>query len=164
MSSPAFATFSNCASSESSRCRRFATRRESVPSGFVSVMPQPWITSTPSRSQYQRMSETGGAEPPQVSRSSFERSQRAGSASIAARAPCQMVGTPAEMVTCSAAIRSSSALASMKRCGMTCFAPSMVALNGRPQPMAWNMGTMPHTLSVAERPIASVIDCAMVCR
>ena len=45
---------------------------------------------------------------------------------------------------------------------MTCFAPSIVALNGRPQPMAWNIGTIPQTLSVAESAIASVIACAIV--
>ena len=40
----------------------------------------------------------------------------------------------------------------------------MVAVKGRPQHMAWNIGTIPHTLSVADRLMASVMACAIVCR
>ena len=81
---PAFAALWNCSSSESRICERLATLREIVPSGFVSVMPQPCTISTPSVSQYQRISDTGGADPPQVTRVRFFSSQRPGSASIAA--------------------------------------------------------------------------------
>ena len=52
----------------------------------------------------------------------------------------------------------------MKRWGMTCFAPSMVAVYGRPQPIAWNIGTMPQVQSVPERPMTSVIASHMVWR
>ena len=52
----------------------------------------------------------------------------------------------------------------MKRCGSTCLQPSISADHGMPQPIAWNIGTMPSTVSVAERLMASVMHCAMVCR
>ena len=74
------------------------------------------------------------------------------------------MGTPADMVTDSDTMRSRSRSGVMKRCGMTCFAPSMVAVYGRPQPIAWNIGTMPHVQSAPERPMTSVIASAMVCR
>ena len=72
MSWPALATFSNCASSLMDNWLRFITRRDSVASGDVSVMPQPCTISTFNASQYQRISDGGGAEPPQVSRSNAE--------------------------------------------------------------------------------------------
>ncbi len=52
----------------------------------------------------------------------------------------------------------------MKRCGKTCFMPSMVAAHGRPQALAWNIGTIPHTQSSAERLITSVMQIETVCR
>ena len=42
------------------------------------------------------------------------------------------------------------------------MAPNMVAVKGRPQPMAWNIGTMPHKESLAEIPIESVMAVAIV--
>ena len=75
-----------------------------------------------------------------------------------------MVGTPAESVTRSSAISAASREGSMKRCGITCLQPSISAAHGTPQPMAWNIGTMPSTVSVAERAIESVMQIAMVCR
>ncbi len=138
--------------------------RVSVPRGLVSVIPHAWIISMPRVSQYQRISEGGGADPPQVRCRSFERSQRSGSASMALRTLCQMVGTPAEIVTSSDSKRSRRLAASRKRWGITCLAPSIMAAKGRPQPMAWNMGTMPQALSRPESPMASVIASVMVCR
>ena len=85
------------------------------PEGVVSVMPQAWIISTRCTSQYQRMRERGGAEPPHTSRSRAERSWRSGSASRSARTPCQMVGTPAEIVTPSDAMRPSSGAGAVNR-------------------------------------------------
>ena len=52
----------------------------------------------------------------------------------------------------------------MKRCGSTCLQPSINAEKGTPQPMAWNMGTMPQTASVADNPMESVMHWAMVCK
>ena len=75
-----------------------------------------------------------------------------------------MVGTPADMVTPSSAINRSSRAGSMKRCGMTCLQPSISALHGMPQPMAWNMGTMPQIASVADSAMASAMQIAIVCR
>ena len=74
--------FSKSTSSGLSWSARRAMRREIVASGLVSVIPQPWIISTPSFSQNQRINETGGADPPQVTRSSFGNFQRSGSFKI----------------------------------------------------------------------------------
>ena len=52
----------------------------------------------------------------------------------------------------------------MKRCGITCLQPSISPAHGMPQPITWNMGTMPHTASVAERPMESVMQMAIVWR
>ena len=75
-----------------------------------------------------------------------------------------MVGTPAETVTRSDAISATRRSGVMNRCGITCLQPSMSADHGKPQPMAWNMGTMPSRVSVADSPMLSVMHCAMVCR
>ena len=92
-------------------------RRLMVASGEVSVMPQPCTISTFSSSQNQRISDGGGADPPQVTRSSDDRSNRFGSVSTICLIPCQMVGTPAEMVTYSVAISSASRSGVMNRWG-----------------------------------------------
>ena len=164
MRRPAFAEFSNCWSSDNLRWERFATLRDRVPSGLVSVIPQPCTISTPYLSQYQRISDTGGAEPPQVSRDNLLRSNLPLPASSTCLMPCQIVGTPAEMVTSSSHMSCNNRSGDMKRCGITCLQPSIDAANGRPQPMAWNIGTMPHRESSAVRPMASVMAWVMVCR
>ena len=161
---PALATFSNWASSDSESWLRFITRRDSVAKGEVSVMPQPWIISTPKVSQYQRIKEGGGAEPPQVSLERLERSYWPELASTRLFTPCQMVGTPADRVTPSSARRPSSRSGAMNRCGMTCLQPSISADQGMPQPMAWNIGTTPRTVSAPERPMESVMHWVRVCR
>src|SRR5262245_65933962 len=99
-------------------------------------MPQPWIISTPSVSQYQRMSDGGGDEPPHVTRESRDRSYLPGFASYTDFTPCQMVGTPADTVTSSSAMSWMSRAGSMYLNGMTCLQPSMVADHGSPQPCA----------------------------
>src|SRR5262245_25599832 len=116
-------------------------------------MPHPWIISTPSVSAYQRINEGGGDEPQHVRRDSFDRSYLSGFVSYAALMPCQMVGTPAEIVTPSADIKDARRAGSIYRLGITCFMPSIVADHGNPQPWAWNIGTMPHNVSVPESPI-----------
>ena len=75
-----------------------------------------------------------------------------------------MVGTPAETVTPSDAMRPVSGSGAMNRWGIACLAPSMVAAKGSPQPIAWNIGTTAHAQSVALRPMVSVITSAIVCR
>ena len=75
-----------------------------------------------------------------------------------------MVGTPAEIVTPSDAMRPSSGAGAVNRWGIACLAPSMAAAKGSPQPIAWNIGTTAHAQSVALRPRVSVIASAMVCR
>ena len=127
-------------------------------------MPQPWIISILWLSQYQRISDTGGAEPPQVSRPTVEMSYLPGLASSAALTPCQIVGTPAEIVTFSSCISRRKESGIMKRCGITCLAPTIEAQNGSPQPMAWNIGTMPSEESRAEKPMESVRHSVRVCR
>ena len=85
-------------------------------------------------------------------------------ASYIAFTPCQIVGTPADTVTPSLAINSIIRPGSIKRCGMTCLQPNMSADQGMPQPIAWNIGTMPQTVSAPVKPIESVIHCVRVCK
>jgi hypothetical protein len=66
---------------------------------------------------------SGTAEPPTISRPSALRSQRSGSASSAAWTPIHTVGTPAVIVTRSAASRSSTLSASSRGPGSTSAAP-----------------------------------------
>ena len=82
------------------------------------------------------MSDGGGAEPPQVTRDSADRSCAFGLASSTAFNPCQMVGTPADSVTRSCAINAAKRSGAMNRCGITCLQPSINAAHGMPQPMA----------------------------
>ena len=87
-------------------------------------------------SQYQRIIETGGAEPPQVRRASLLRLNLPSAASTAALTPCQIVGTPVAIVTFSSCMSLRKVSGVMKRCGITCLQPSIDALKGSPQPIA----------------------------
>ena len=67
--------------------------------GEVSVIPQPWTTLMPCRCLKPAIIARGAAEPPTSIPFMCERSHRSGSASIIARIPSQIVGTPAVQVT-----------------------------------------------------------------
>ena len=88
---------------------------------------------------------SGTAEPPAFSSLRLERSG-GGSSS---RKPFQIVGTPALQVTPSAAIRSASPCGVRSGPGRTCLAPSIVAMYGMPQAIAWNIGTTGITESAS---------------
>ena len=64
-----------------------------------------------------------------------------GFASSSLRIPIQIVGTPAVEVTFSSWNASSRLSPSRNGPGKTCFAPTNVHVNGKPQAFAWNMGT-----------------------
>ncbi len=100
--------------------------------GAVSVMPQAWMMVSPCLSN-PRMRASGAAEPPTTMRTPPGLSaQRWGSLSSAPWMPIQMVGTPAPMLTCSPAIRSSRLSASRCGPGKTSLAPTITAAKGRP--------------------------------
>ena len=75
-----------------------------VATAVVSVMPQPWRTSTSYASLNLAISASGIAEPPVAVRRMVENFSWL--ASRCAIRPCQMVGTPAETVTRSDSISS----------------------------------------------------------
>ena len=134
-----------------------------VPSGEVSVMPQPCSTSTP-MARNARIIEGGTAEPPiMVRRSELKRSPL----------PCiwlsnasHTVGTPAAMVTCSASMSSYTDLPSSAGPGNTIFIPASGAPYGRPQPFTWNIGTTgstaPSEVSACASGSAAVMACSKV--
>ena len=99
----------------------------------------------------------GAADPPMTMRRSADRSQRLGCASRSARIPSQMVGTPPANVTRSAAMRSSSTSGSSLAPGKTIFAPTSAHACGRPQALAWNMGTAGSTTSRSDNPTPSAM-------
>ena len=73
---------------------------------------------------------------------------------------CQMVGTPALKVTCSASISSYSDLPSSCGPGKTTLQPVMAMLKGVPQALTWNMGTTGMTASRELSAMASGITAA----
>ncbi len=108
--------------------------------------------------------DSGGAEPPQVRRVRLDTSYFSGFASSTLLTPCQIVGTPADIVTSSSEMNWTRRAGSMNLWGNVCLQPSMEAQNGKPHPMAWNIGTIPQTASTADRLMASVMAWVMVCR
>src|SRR5229473_1534115 len=85
-------------------------------------------------------------------------------ATSSSRTPSQTVGTPAENVTPSACAISTRRLAAMSCPTITCLAPVMADINGRPQQFAWNMGTTGITTSRAEIANASTRHPFMACK
>jgi hypothetical protein len=74
------------------------------------------------------------------------------------------VGTAAEKVTCSVSSSSRIEAPSIFGPGITSLAPAAGAEKGRPQALAWNIGTTTSTVSRTERPITSVCRVTRVCR
>jgi len=104
---------------------------------------------------------------PSMTAASQNRPQSRGSrpeATSSSRTPSQTVGTPAENVTPSACAISTRRLAAMSCPTITCLAPVMADINGRPQQFAWNMGTTGITTSRAEIPNASTRHPFMACK
>ncbi len=91
-----------------------------------------------------------------------------GFASSSFRIPIQIVGTPAVIVTFSCWNASSRLSPSRNGPGKTCFAPTNVQVNGKPQAFAWNMGTTGSTTScsVTESTpaIADASECTAIAR
>ena len=97
----------------------------------------------------------GTAEPPTISRCSAPRSQRSGSASSDCRTAIHTVGTPADIVTRSLAIRSRTLTGSSFGPGSTSAAPANAAAYGVPHALAWNIGTTGRIVSRPEIPSVS---------
>src|SRR6478609_7402607 len=76
----------------------------------------------------------------------------------------QIVGTAPETVTRSAAINRVSGSDWSQRSGITIAAPTMIAAYGRPQALAWNIGTIGRIRSYGVSPIASPMATAIECR
>ncbi len=70
-----------------------------VPIGLVSVMPQPWRSSTPCLSRNASIMARGTAAPPTSERCSL--SSRLPAFSVYCRSASQTVGTPSAIVTSS---------------------------------------------------------------
>mmetsp|Transcript_75504 Transcript_75504/g.209789 ORF Transcript_75504/g.209789 Transcript_75504/m.209789 type:complete len:206 (-) Transcript_75504:738-1355(-) len=151
---PALVMFPKSASGLFERSSYFATRLPTLPSGFVSVMPQPCRNSTLRFSPYQRIISGGGAEPPQVSRRNrcFCRTASKPIFSMAPRTPCHTVGTPVLSSTCQSSIRFKRDSGSMNRPVKTMRVPSMRPMKGTPQLNTWNIGTKGHTVIDPEIP------------
>ncbi len=76
----------------------------------------------------------------------------------------QIVGTAPATVGRWVSMRSTSDLASMKRSGSTMSAPAISAAYGRPQALAWNIGTIGNALSEKLSPMPLPLQTAIECR
>ncbi len=74
--------------------------------------------------------------------------------------PSSTVGTPAVTVTRSPWMSAATSRGVGCTPGYTCAAPTMVALKGSPQALAWNIGTTDSTTSRSIKPKASAMHCA----
>mmetsp|Transcript_39916 Transcript_39916/g.114026 ORF Transcript_39916/g.114026 Transcript_39916/m.114026 type:complete len:283 (-) Transcript_39916:696-1544(-) len=166
MGRPAFVMFAKSSSGLLVRSLCLATRRPRLPRGLVSVMPQPCRNSTPSWSRYQAIMSGAGAEPPQVSIRSLKPSRTFWTPlfSIAARTPCQTVGTPVLSCTPQSSMQSSRLSGSMKRPLKTMRAPTIRQENGSPQLRTWNMGTNGRMTCEPLSPSWSAPALASVCK
>src|SRR5438270_3133499 len=108
------------------------------------------------------MSARGAAEPPQTIRFMELTSNLPDCSS--GNEPIQIVGTPAPSVTRSSCASWSTRSGWRELPGNTCFAPTNVDAYGRPQAVAWNIGTMAMTVSRCETPMQSVNDAPRACR
>ncbi len=76
----------------------------------------------------------------------------------------QIVGTAPAIVGRWVSTRWISDLASMWRSGSTKSAPAINAAYGSPQALAWYIGTIGSTRSLAPTPMPLVLHAAIVCR
>jgi hypothetical protein len=103
-----------------------------VPTGLISVMPQPCSTVTPCPSRNARIMDSGTAAPPMTVRSRL--SSVLPLLSRYCRSADQTVGTPAASVTRSSVInRCSVSPSAIFGPGNTSFVPTIGPANGSPQ-------------------------------
>ena len=76
----------------------------------------------------------------------------------------QIVGTAPATVGRWVSMRSTIDLASMRRSGSTRSAPAISAAYGRPQALAWNIGTIGSALSEKLKPMPLPLQTAIECR
>ncbi len=125
-------------------------------------MPQLVCTRAPSRASIRWIKASGQLEPPMTTRFSSGRSPPA--ASRWSTTACHTVCTPAATVTPSSRISRARLAPSVWRPGSTSLAPTAGAANGRPQPLAWNMGTATSSTSLFVRAKESACRARRVCR
>jgi hypothetical protein len=102
----------------------------------------------------------GTAEPPQMIRSSDEKSRPSSSS----RMPIQIVGTPAATVTLSPSIRSAIARGERSAPGITKSAPAITPACPRPHAFAWNIGTTGRITSCSSMPSVPASIALSECR
>ena len=110
-------------------------RREEVPTGVVSVMPQEQITVIPCRSN-PRIKDSEVAAPPRCISMGHENFHLPGNLLSASSTPNHTVGTPVVTVTRSCSIKSSRPSASANGPFNTTLVPAIAAVKGIPQPLA----------------------------
>mmetsp|Transcript_75960 Transcript_75960/g.219362 ORF Transcript_75960/g.219362 Transcript_75960/m.219362 type:complete len:206 (+) Transcript_75960:683-1300(+) len=154
MGMPAFVQLPNSSSGRFVVSLYFATRRATEPMGFISVMPQPCCNSTPNWSMYHLIMSGGGADPPQIKRSSAKSLLTLATPRfmIAPRTPCHTVGTPVLIRTFQSTIALNSVSGSMCLPVKMVRAPIISTVKGMPQLRTWNMGTKGRTQCAPERP------------
>ena len=120
--------------------------------GDISLIPQAWTMRSPCLFSNPSIMDGGAADPPTIIVCSDFRFHLRGLQSSWSRMASQTVGTPAVSVTCSSARRFRTLTGSRCGPGKTCFAPTIVAVNGSPQALTWNIGTTGSTTSDFESP------------
>mmetsp|Transcript_27561 Transcript_27561/g.66430 ORF Transcript_27561/g.66430 Transcript_27561/m.66430 type:complete len:301 (+) Transcript_27561:316-1218(+) len=139
------------------------------PSGLVSVIPHPWMNSTPRVSRYHCIISFGGADPPQVRYWSSILPLSSPIfplyfCSAAARTPCQIVGTPVEKFTFQSSMICNKDAGSMKWLLNTTRDPDMSRTKGTPQDSTWNIGTTGSTVWYPVIPSWSAPEDTSVCK
>src|SRR4051794_274028 len=153
---PALLRKSQCSSPSSP-----AGGRATEPSGLVSVIPQAWMIRSPCFCSQACISDSGTAAPPQMTRSTLDRSGECCSAYF--RRSAQIVGTAALIVTFSASIALASGSACMNLLGITRLQPVRPAAYGMPQALAWNIGTIGSIRSDDDSAIVSAVHAPNEC-
>lgn len=130
--------------------------------GVISVEPQAvMIGMSNSRRKYS-ITAAGVAEPPSMMARTLDRSRRWRLSSVIMSMP--MLTAAAANVTRSACIRSRIAGACGRAPGNTILAPMQAAANGRPQALAWNIGTTGSRVSRSRMSSTSPRHSVRVCR
>ena len=126
-------------------------------------MPQAWKIFRPYFFSNASISACGTAEPPTYIARIAERSNAPGLASRYCSTPIQIVGTPPVRVTRSRTNRSTRLAGSRCGPGITNLAPTMIAPNGMPHALAWNIGTTGIIVSRSQMAMQSTCERPRVC-
>ena len=123
------------------------------PTGLHSVIPHPWVTSTPKSFSSSWIIDLGTADPPEsINENSWG---FLFCFLISANRPSQIVGTPQAAFTLSLSIKEKRLAPSSAAPGNTNFAPTKGTANGSPQAFAWNSGTTGRTVEDGVSPTSA---------